>query len=760
MKGIKNMRLKTTDMGEKTLAQKIQTTYAAKIDKNAVNMVMDMLSKLYNEPMNAAIREYVSNAYDANVEAGATKPVELTLPCTENDGLLMVKDYGRGLDYMGIVSVFANFGTSTKRDSDNLIGGFGIGSKSGLAVSNAINVSSVCNGTLNEFVLERTPEGIVTRFTKENEPTEKDSGTTVTVNCSPSYYSGIKYIVTNFIPVIAGWSKHDVYVTNTSCNEFNTSDDDFFLNDKCNNYRIPDTWLEFDHGYITSKPFFTHFRNILVGNVAYKQGSWDNNNGHPTTNDIGCAYALKTNIEDIKVTYSREQIDWKSNSETENALIAATDAFTKEVEDFVHDLIDSSSDAIDAMKKCIKVNIDPNDINYKKVNTERSELPWRFNEYVDDSNEYKRSKNRAYNTTYTQLGMAQTYDDDFDIVITTTKEAINSKKPSMVSKILAYAFNPDSELPDDIKQIVDKAIDDYIVNTVALSAKEARNNVSCYPTHILLATAEAQLELPYSWGVPNLDFEMLERAYKEYMKEQRKLYNANRTKKNTDAMLETAHYVTDFSSHVWQDSLETIKNSNYSNIVVLEKPTHYSLDDSYKVSAKAKLIACENNEAAPVVIWGKTKKKIKTILDNIPNAKLVTDEELDSAYTAIVEKYKSTTDTDVQVFMKFVDSIKTKDKLINYTDIHKQFGLDENYYEKVPKALRVGTIIDVPYYQNKETMDEYVNNMSDNAKLLVLITENNDFQFETKHVQDLIDKVKPEFQPIAEKINNLYKDWL
>ena len=51
------MRLKTTDMGEKTLAQKIQTTYAAKIDKNAVNMVMDMLSKLYNDPMNAAIRE-------------------------------------------------------------------------------------------------------------------------------------------------------------------------------------------------------------------------------------------------------------------------------------------------------------------------------------------------------------------------------------------------------------------------------------------------------------------------------------------------------------------------------------------------------------------------------------------------------------------------------------------------------------------------------------------------------------------------------
>lgn len=754
------MRLKTTDMGEKTLAQKIQTTYAAKIDKNAVNMVMDMLSKLYNDPMNAAIREYVSNAYDANVEAGATKPVELTLPCTENDGVLMVKDYGRGLDYMGIVSVFANFGTSTKRDSDNLIGGFGIGSKSGLAVSNAINVSSVCDGTLNEFVLERTPEGIVTRFTRENKPTEKDSGTTVTVNCSPSYYSGIKYIVNNFIPVIAGWSKHDVYVTNTSCNEFNTSDDGFFLNDKCNNYRIPDTWLEFDHGYITSKPFFTHFRNILVGNVAYKQGSWDNNNGHPTTNDIGCAYALKTNIEDIKVTYSREQIDWKSNSKTEDALIAATEEFTKEVEDFVHDLIDSSSDAIDAMKKCIKVNIDPNDIDYKKVNTERSELPWRFNEYVDDSNEYKRSKNRAYNTTYTQLGMAQTYDGDFDIVITTTKDTINSKKPSMVSKILAYAFNPDSELPDDIKPIVDKAIDDYIVNTVALSAKEARNNVSCYPTHILLATEKTQLELPYSWGVPNLDFEMLERAYKEYMKEQRKLYNANRTKKSTDAMLETAHYVTSDNAYVWQDTLKRIKNAGFDNIVVLEKPTKYSIDDANKVYKKAKIVAYDEGDKTPVVIWGKTKKKIKAILDNIPNSKLVTDEELDKAYDTVIEKYKTTVDADVQVFMTQLRNIKTTDTQLTSKDIQAQLGLDTNYYEKVPKAFSINYIIDVPYYESKLAMSEYVNNMSDNAKLLVMIANNNDFQFETKHIKDLIDKVKPEFQPIAEKINNLYKNWL
>lgn len=754
------MRLKSTDMGEKTYAQKIQTTYAAKIDKNAVNMVMDMLSKLYNDPMKAAIREYVSNAYDANVEAGATKPVELTLPCYENDGVLIVKDYGRGLDYMDIVSVFANFGNSTKRDSDNLIGGFGIGSKSGLAVSNAINVSSVCNGVLNEFVLERTSDGIVTRFTKENEPTEQDSGTTVTVNCNSSYYSHLKYIVSNFIPVIAGWSKNDVYVTNTSCNTNNASDDDYFLNDKCNNYRIPDTWVELDHGYITSESFFAHSNNILVGNVAYEQNSWDSNNGHPKTKDIGCAYALKTNIEDIKVTYSREKIDWKSNSETEDALIKATEEFTKEVEDFVHNLIDSSSDAVDAVKKCIKFHLDPNNINYKKVNQPSSEAPWSFAEYIADSCRYKRAKNRAGNTTYKKLQSAQPYDGNYDIIITADADTINTRTEKTIAKILTYAFDDCSNLPDDIKPIVDAAKNDYITNEVATSTQNARNNVSNYPLSVLLATEEAQLKLPFSWGVPNLDFDMLERAYNERVKELRKLYNANRTKKSTDVMQEKAHYATGGHSNVWQDTLECIKNAGFDNIVVLEKPTKYTLDDVNKVYRKANLIAHAQKEESPIVIWGKTKKKIKAILDNIPNSKVVTDEELDKTYDTIVEKYKATTDVDVQVFMNKLENIPTKDKPINHKDIQEQLGLDKNYYENVPAAFKIGNIASVDYWESKSAMDEYVNNMSDNAKLLILIATKNNFEFEEKNVQKLIDRVKPEFQPIAKKINKLYEDWL
>ena len=43
-----------------------QTTFKSKIDKNATGLIMDVLAKLYNDPLAAAIREYVSNAVDAN----------------------------------------------------------------------------------------------------------------------------------------------------------------------------------------------------------------------------------------------------------------------------------------------------------------------------------------------------------------------------------------------------------------------------------------------------------------------------------------------------------------------------------------------------------------------------------------------------------------------------------------------------------------------------------------------------------------------
>lgn len=82
---------------KKTALEKLTSTYDVKLDASASQLIMDVLAKLYDNPVEAAIREYVSNAYDANVEAGPTEPVHLHVP-TEDEPYLEVSDTSNCLD--------------------------------------------------------------------------------------------------------------------------------------------------------------------------------------------------------------------------------------------------------------------------------------------------------------------------------------------------------------------------------------------------------------------------------------------------------------------------------------------------------------------------------------------------------------------------------------------------------------------------------------------------------------------------------------
>lgn len=337
------------DTSKNALARKIQTTYAAKLDKSSTQLVMDMLAKLYSKPYAAALREYVSNAYDANVEAHATKPVEVHLPEVD-EPYLSVHDYGNGLDYMGIVSVFANFGTSTKRDSDNLIGGFGIGSKSGLAISDSIQITSISNGLLNEFVLERTPNGIFTRFIKENKETSEVSGTTVTIDLSDkikdSYNEDHYYNYLSPSTTLCGWSKNEVYITNKKF-------------ESINEYRIPDTW--YFNGWEYKQPRYQlregNLKGFLVGKVFY---DIPNRFLFQKTIEFNSAASLVIpfDIQDIKVTYSRENIDFNDKNtlnHIENALALAETHVKKEYADVAND---TTLQPYEKIKKLYNMGID------------------------------------------------------------------------------------------------------------------------------------------------------------------------------------------------------------------------------------------------------------------------------------------------------------------------------------------------------------------------------------------------------------------
>ena len=96
------------------------------IDAEDMRYVASLLRNNYSNTSLAVIREITANAVDANKEANSTRKVEVKLPTTMNP-TFSVRDYGSGLSQGDVFGLYSKYGKSTKRQSNNYIGAFGIG---------------------------------------------------------------------------------------------------------------------------------------------------------------------------------------------------------------------------------------------------------------------------------------------------------------------------------------------------------------------------------------------------------------------------------------------------------------------------------------------------------------------------------------------------------------------------------------------------------------------------------------------------------
>lgn len=106
---------------------------------------------LYSDKISSIIRELASNAIDSHRKAGnLSVPFEIFLPC-ENNPKFSLRDYGTGLTIEQIDNIYTVYGESTKEDSNDDIGGFGLGSKTPFAYSDQFFVRSYVDGTVYTF---------------------------------------------------------------------------------------------------------------------------------------------------------------------------------------------------------------------------------------------------------------------------------------------------------------------------------------------------------------------------------------------------------------------------------------------------------------------------------------------------------------------------------------------------------------------------------------------------------------------------------
>lgn len=129
------------------------------IDEEGLAHIIRVVTDLYADPDSACLREYSANGLDSHVEAGQTRPIEITLPTNANPTLIF-QDWGMGLSKHGLANYYAKYGASTKRKSNKFIGALGLGCKSALSMTPSFTITAVKDGQKIVAILHRGEDGV------------------------------------------------------------------------------------------------------------------------------------------------------------------------------------------------------------------------------------------------------------------------------------------------------------------------------------------------------------------------------------------------------------------------------------------------------------------------------------------------------------------------------------------------------------------------------------------------------------------------
>ena len=306
------------------------TEFKSSIDPKNLEFITTLLSSnLYSAPERSFIREIVSNAWDAQVEAGTTD-IPIIIKITENItnknsyyesstgfGDITIRDFGTGLSPERFNDIYRNIGSSTKRESNDYHGAFGIGHLSGFSCSNTMYVTSYYNGTCYEYIGIKDANTIVYTLVSTTPTTEK-SGLEVTLKnvYLEKYRKSLKYIM--FFP--------NVYIDDN--NPYRYGDIDI------NNVKIK----KYTNFWISSSIIRD---KILLGNVLYPLSFNELNlkvnsaldRFHENIKPTGIV--LKFDIGELSVTPNRENIIYTKDCITK--ITNKIEAAYKEITDIIED---------------------------------------------------------------------------------------------------------------------------------------------------------------------------------------------------------------------------------------------------------------------------------------------------------------------------------------------------------------------------------------------------------------------------------------
>jgi len=136
---------------------------------------------LYTNKILAVLREVTCNAMDAHTKAGkGDVPISVSLP-TQLKPTLEIRDEGVGLSHSDVMELYTTYGHSDKGDSNEQIGGLGLGSKSPFAYSDQFNIESRYEGEVRKYICYKDDQSMMQIALMGEGPTDDCNGLTIQV---------------------------------------------------------------------------------------------------------------------------------------------------------------------------------------------------------------------------------------------------------------------------------------------------------------------------------------------------------------------------------------------------------------------------------------------------------------------------------------------------------------------------------------------------------------------------------------------------
>ena len=262
---------------------------------NSAKIIDIVINKMYTNKPGAVIRELSANAWDAHCEADNKEtPFEIHLP-TWLSREFMIRDYGIGIPHDKFEAIYTNIGGSTKDTSDDLIGGFGLGSKTPFTMVDSFTVENWRDGLKSTWLCfkdQGNPR--VTMLAKE--PSSEPTGVKVSfvfeedevLEFTEQLTKQLKYFPTK--PLITGG------VSVSPWDE------------------LPDGWETKDYFYSknTGAYSWNKTHTVVMGNVSYELNPDLLNQSHRSL--FNESLALKVPIGSVDIPPSRENLEYTAKT--------------------------------------------------------------------------------------------------------------------------------------------------------------------------------------------------------------------------------------------------------------------------------------------------------------------------------------------------------------------------------------------------------------------------------------------------------------